>query len=436
MTTSLSFNIYFITADNRTVPLQFIRNQQNPAQGRLSLDQSSASQNALFVVDNLSPFLQQKQAFYLGRVYKPKIQVGNQLYYLSQVSAGQNIYNLIPAIPGEDNNINGLFSFALLNPKAEWGIPDVIANLHIDNIFLSGVIGYRFNTQPTLTSEQPLVYSPANCSQSPTSCGPEVCPDGFISEDNTCIPIDSVDGVPFGVRTTTGIYTYKIRGVLVDAASAHPDVISADIETNDTVQERWFFAELPPGQSTLLVGGSYPIFIMANNRKLYLTSPQRIDEDVVRYALSPTVTEDTARFNPTQVIQPQTLVDLSQFENFIVPNETKVYLWSYQTQPLVNGATQPVVSTTQQTVFSSEPVTTQFVSYLNTTPPITTAGNTTTGTPITRRWWFYLLIILAIILLIALIGWLFYRTRRSKTVYTPFATITTQATNKPLPTLA
>jgi hypothetical protein len=431
MSTPLLFNIYFVTADNRTVPLQFIREQHDPTRGRLSLDQSSASQNALFVVDDLPPFLQQNQAFYLGQVYHPKIQVDNQQYYLSQVNAGRNIYNLIPATAGKLNDTNGLFSFALLNSKVGWGIPDVIANLHLDNIFLNGVVGYRFNAQPALTPEQALVYSPANCSQSsqngagPTFCGPEVCPDGFVSNNNICIPVDSVDGVPFGVRTATGIYTYKIRGNQIDAASARPDVISADIETNDTVRERWFFAEPSPGQRTLSVGGSYPIFIMANDRKFYLTNPQVIDQNVVRYTLSPTVTKDTARFNPTRVIQPQTLVDLDQFENFIVPNQSDVYLWSYQTQPLVNNGT------TRQAVFLSQPVTTQFMSSLNTTPPATTARNTTTS-----HWWFWLLIILAIILLIALIGGLIYWARRPKPVYTPFATTTTRVTSTPLPTLA
>jgi hypothetical protein len=422
MSTPLLFNIYFVTADNRTVPLQFIREQHDPTRGRLSLDQSAASQNALFVVDDLPPFLQQNQAFYLGQVYHPKIQVDNQQYYLSQVNVGWNIYNLIPATAGKLNDTSSLFSFALLNLKVGWGIPDVIANLHLDNIFLNGVIGYRFNAQPALTPKQALVYSPANCGQpsqngaGPTFCGPEVCPDGFVSNNNICIPVDSVDGVPFGVRTATGIYTYKIRGNQIDAATVHPDVITADIETNNTVRERWFYAEPSPGQRTLSVGGSYPIFIMANDRKFYLTNPQVIDQYVVRYTLSPTVTKDTARFNPTRVIQPQTLVDLDQFQNFIVPNQSDIYLWSYQTQPL----------TTQQAAFLSQPLTTS----------ATTTGNTTTSTPITSHWWFWLLIILAIILLIVLIGGLIYWTRRPKPVYTPFATTTTPVTNSPLPILA
>lgn len=442
MSTPLLFNIYFVTADNRTVPLQFVQSPQQPDQGRLSLDQSSSSQNALFVVDDLPPFLQDNQAFYLGKIYTPKIQLNNQQYYLSQVTDGRNLYDLIPITSNQNaSQDNRLFNFALLNSKVGWGVPDVIANLHLDNIFLNGVVGYRFNGQPAITSEQPLVYSPANCQQpntnlsGPTFCGPAVCPEDFSANGGTCTLSASVDGIPFGVRTSTGIYTYKIRGNQIYAAAAHPDVISADIETNDTVRERWFFAEPGPGQNTLSIGGSYPIFIITNDRKFYLTNPQYVDQNAVRYTLSPTVIEGTARFNPTQIIQPRTLVDLDQFENFIVPNQTDIYLWSFQSQPLVNSGLTTSSLVQNQKSFLNQPVTTQYVSALSTVPPVTGVGQS--GTPITSQWWFWLLIVLGIILIIGLIIGIIYWSRpKPQPVYSPFTTTTTRVTSSPLPILA
>lgn len=252
MSTLSSFSIYFITADNRAVPLQFIPNPNQVGQGRLvlnpDLNQDLTSSPAVFTLDSQSDSLQRNNGFYLGATYKPTILINNQKYYLSRLENGSYALKTV-----SDNNT---FSFSLLNPKINWETPDAIAHLHVNNLTVPNipVIGYYFHHQPLYKTSQPLTFSPIDCQ----NCGSDVCPENFTLINSKCVSAVT-GGIPIGIRTKQGIYTYKMINGKAVAAIASPSVITSRIETNDTVRERWFYID-PLSDNKLTVGKSYPIY--------------------------------------------------------------------------------------------------------------------------------------------------------------------------------
>jgi hypothetical protein len=331
MSTLLLFNIYFVTADNRSLPLQFVEDLNRPNQGTLTINQGSSYKPALFVLDDQPDFLQRNNGVYLGATYAPKIQLNHQKYYLSQIN--NELYTL------KSTRDDNTFSFSLLNPKTNWDTPDPIVHLHLNNLSLPNnvqIIGYYFYHQPPFNTQQPLVFSPIDCDQSVTICGPQVCPENFSISDAKCKPTQVGAEIPIGIRTNQGIYTYKIINGKLIAAVAHPSVVTAGIETNNTVRERLFYVSPSPGDNKLIIGKSYPIYVMVDGNKIYLNDPIT-SSNIVTYTLTRVPGARVSKFTPTQLISPRTNVKSDQFQNFIVPNESTFTIWSFEDEPIVHS---------------------------------------------------------------------------------------------------
>lgn len=326
----LSFNIYFITADNHAFPLQFIQDSNIPSQGTLTVNQESSIKPTVFILDNNPEFLQRNNGFYLGATYRPKIQLGSQKYYLSLIGNGSYALKLM----SDDHT----FAFSLLNPKINWETPDAIANFHIENLSIHSqvpIVGYYFYHQPPFNNPQQLTFSPIDCNDSINFCGTEICPENFVAVNSKCKSLQST-GIPFGIRTNKGVYTYKILNGKLIAAVAHAAIITSGIETNDTVRDRWFFVDPFPENNKLVIGKSYPIYVMINGKKFYLENPS-ISSNIITYKLNSTPGPQSAKFTPTQIIIPRSTVSSNQFQNFIIPNEDSFILWLYEDDPVTSS---------------------------------------------------------------------------------------------------
>ena len=438
MSTPFLFNIYLITADNRAVPLQFVQDPNQSNQGRLIVGQDLSTQPTSFSVDNHPDFLQRNNGFYLGATYYPKIQFNDKSYYLSLDSNGSYVLS-----PNSDPNT---LSFNLLNPKINWNTPDPIMNFHTNNLNLPGqspIIGYYFH-QPGLSDQQPLTFSAIDCNPSTTHCGEDVCPENFSMVNSKCKPPLGT-GIPLGIRTNRGVYTYKIINGKLVAAVAHPSVITAGIETNDTVRERWFYADPAPGDSKLLAGKNYHLYVIFNGKKYYLSNPN-VSSNVVTYALSQNPNSQSAVFSPTNKVLPRTTVKATQFNNFVVPGEDTIAVWSHEdelvTSPINNiqsaaAKIQTTASKIENTTTAaknspvkSSPVKNPTVNVQRNNIIVPSAHKTPSdNNPITssfwQEWWFWLSVI-GFFIIIILLGWvIYYMMRRNPDVEVVTKTMTT-----------
>lgn len=345
---------------------------------------------AVFVINELPPFLREKRGLYLGHLYIPQLYIDNRGYYL-QVTSRKNHYRLVDEMESDD-----LFGFSILQPQLKWQERAEIDKIHFENFDPGNATHFFLATRPRSRSR--AIYSPTDCRGDENYCG-------LFTPDS-----DGVEGVGFGLRGRNVVYTYKVSPdqKMVTVAATPTFLVTADLETNDTVRERYFFADLQ-GTEQFKSGVDYPIYIWVNGQKRYLSKPQRHSENgPTTYELTARSEEDTARFSPMTVAnwREMTLTP-NDFINLAFNNISELALWrdeSYQGRPAVVSADNPSLSTVAPALLASH----------SQTEPT----SSTIVTPFWTQWWFWLLIGLLILLLIVLIVILTRpRTPKVTTVY-------------------
>lgn len=292
---------------------------------------------------------------HLGRFYTPQLCVYRRCYYL-QATARPHHYRLV-----EDPKAGRLFGFSVLTPKLNWEQRANIQELHFENFDPGQASHYILSSRPQLNG--PVVYSdPSN-------------PDLTTTENG------------FGLRGEHVIYTYKIspNGKTVTVAATPNSLITDDLETNDIVRERYFYAD----QAPYMVGTDYPIYIWVNQEKRYLSNPQRLTENgPTNYELTSQPLDNTARLSPLAPANwREPTLTPNDFINLAFNNTPRLALWqdeSLQGQPAVLPSTPPPALTSSPMAF-------------------TAVGETTTPPSIWQQWWFWLLVALALLLLVTLI---------------------------------
>lgn len=296
---------FYLTIGNNI--LQYNYNQQTN-QIQLVLGQNF-SQTADFTITALSPFLQTQNGLYLGQTYTPQIKIGSTLFYLQQVNSTTSIYNLV------SNPNSSCFSL----------IPLDTSTMTVEANNFPG-----FNNLTMVSTGQPITfYSPTQCINTCTICGPEVCPENFTCANGQCatqLPINAA----FGIRLKNGnsqyVYTYSVVGNSLIVDVVEPNQISASLEKSGMPRERWFFADYLPGQQQLVAGQTYPLYTFINGQKYYISNPVG-----QTYQLTTKSNGSTLTFKPTQPVNWQDFsFDPSQFLNFYLPStlsSSQIALW-------------------------------------------------------------------------------------------------------------
>ena len=245
----------------------------------------------------LNNFLQTKGGFYLGQPYTPIFSIPSfsglpAQFYLSQIS-NSNVYQVFPISQGGDSA-----HFPTLNmylPNATWG-----QALPLTNVIASSfptVNGSLTLTWSSGTAGSQLLYSPTNCTQDCGNCGIDYCPlkdqlnsNLFACNNGQCQPLSPVQ-IAFSIRQQTSgsgsgnVLTYNavsingttLYGILpyyLPQSSVPALTYPPTLNPGGSIfapQEYWFFADLYPGQTTMMTGSTYPLYIFdVNDNKFYL----------------------------------------------------------------------------------------------------------------------------------------------------------------------
>ena len=371
----------------------------------------SKDQPATFLIGNLPPFLQEKRGLYLGRLYTPQLYLNGRPYYL-QATSRENHYQLV-----DSANSDRLFGFSVLRPGLKWGERADMKSIHFENFNPGSAPQYLLSTRPRSSTQ--AIYSPADCEGPDDYCGP-TNPDLTIQEGG------------FGLRGPDVIYTYKVsrNGKTVTVAASSKSLITADLETNDTVRERYFFAD----GDEYRVGVDYPIYIWVDQEKRYLSNPRRLTEDgPTIYELTAQPRENTARLSPMAPSNWREMtVTPNDFINLAFNNTPELALWrdeSYQGRPAVvasqragAGSIDPTPADERSPAAPSQnPAPAFLAAFPQTTVPTRVAAPppvpppTPPPTAFWQHWWFWLLIGLALLLLIILLVIIITRSRSPST---------------------
>lgn len=300
-TSNIKFNVQFIYNDStKQIQLGYTQN---------------FGQQALFNLTNLPSFLQSNHELYLGDIYTPQLRLGNNYFYIEEVSPRSSTYNLV----------------STPNPKCFSFSPTVPGTLE--------VTPYNFPVSNTLvisgTVTPITVVSPTQCTETCTNCGWEVCPENFSCVSGQCatqLPINSAFGIRVKSSNQTQVYTYSIVGNSLVIHLVPTTQISAVIETSDIFKERWFYADYFPGQNQLIVGQNYPLYTFINSTKYYISNPVGVPGTIVTYQLKPSMSSSdrVLTFKPTSPANWGSFtVTPSQFLNLALPNNTNatIALW-------------------------------------------------------------------------------------------------------------
>lgn len=390
---------------------------------------------AEFGLMDIEPYPKAQGKLYLGKMYSPQLKLGNDFAYL-QPNSSPNTYSASRNIP-----TGPTFSMALLSPMTEWNRPIAIGNVRFDS-FMPGN-AQTFTMQSNGSGTIPI--SPVSCMGNCQQCG--YCPDQFsCTGQRGCVNITGV-GPSFGIRGNANgeqvVYTYRVmndnQAVL---APAKPDFVSADIETDDIVRERYFYADYRQDENYYTAGTTYPIYIVVNGQKRYLSSPQRMDGGASVYTLTSAPQNNTAAFRPTNEVNwRQFSLTPDNFPNLAYTEPRSLALWqdsTLQTDRAVRGQGQtngPVapVSATPKNGCGCNGNNTQVTAGLNAllapfSPVLPlgaqgSQGNINTPTSIWSEWWFWLILAAIAILIIVAIVLLFRRTEPvTTTVVSPTPT--------------
>lgn len=370
------FNIYLINREGKITPLNALRTNEGVV---LTLNPDRPTS---FTINNHPDFLQKNNAFYLGKEYSPQVFFDNQQHYLS--SSGYNVYTL-SSTPAQSD-----FSFILTNPNTLWGTPDDISNIKFQNFNVpSDITGYYFYNR-CINGNLPLTISPT------------MSPDSGVEAEGFSNP----NGTAFVIRTNRGIFTYKINGNKLIAAVVHPSIITSNHETDNTVRERAFQID----SRNIISANQYPIYVMSNNQKRYLSNPQT-SGDTVTYDLVNMSNSSTAAFTPNRPIMSGSTINQEQFKNFVVPRETAFTIrFNTQSNTPPPVAAPPVASTLQTPSPTIQVAVPPRLSPLASSQP---AVLSTVQQTFWQRWWMIIAII-GFLLLLIIIGFVVYMLGRSR----------------------
>ena len=341
------FNIQLV--NNSSYPISY---QVSPDQKQVVLNNAPDSRTpAGFLISDLPTFLQQMAGLYLGKPYYPQVRINNQMYFL-QATNRPNVYDLVQT----NMDLSKLFGFVLVKPDLNWQTPYDLSNILFYNFSTGSATKFSFNGTPSRNGA--LVYSPLLCPNDCQMCG-DVCPDLFNCMAGQCVN-NVTQGPTFGLRGKGSngqdyVYTYKIismnGGQALVMAATLPKYISAQIETNDIVRERYFYTDYD-GENQFVVGKSYPIYTIINGQKRYLSTPvgppssghpsatPNPTSSPTLYTLTQNPVSDTAKFSPkTSTNWGQFNLTPDQFPNLAYTEPTSLALW--QTSALIG---QPAVS--------------------------------------------------------------------------------------------
>lgn len=342
-----------------------VRYTLSPNKKEVIIGGRSCKEEARFYVTDRPNYLNDNNGLYLGQLYNPKLKVDGRLYYL-EATGRDNRFKLV-----EDGAGRGLFGFSIMKPGLKWEEMVEIDTVHFEHLTLPTNVTHWF-----LTSTEGLrgrvVYSRVDCSLRDLFCG--------ASEPD----VPKRNGNGFGIRAQEQLYTYKLSPDRKKAtvAAVLNSIVSTDLESQDTVRERWFFADSPNDQYK--VGVDYPIYIWVDGKKRYLSFPERISENgPTVYELTDGPEKTAAFFSPTAEINwREPTVTPNDFINLAFNSTPRLTLWreeSYQGQPAVVKAKQPLK------VKSVAP------------PPQEEQKG------LTSQWWFWVAIAVIAVLIVALI---------------------------------
>uniref|UniRef100_A0A6C0IYQ3 Uncharacterized protein n=1 Tax=viral metagenome TaxID=1070528 RepID=A0A6C0IYQ3_9ZZZZ len=391
------------TTSRKIIPISY---SVSPDRSEVILGTSGRGEAAAFVIDELPPFLRERRGLHLGRLYTPRLHLDDRSYYL-QATHRKNHYRLVSS-----NDTENLFGFSILQPQLKWQERAEINKIHFENFDPGNVTHYFLETRPR-TRDQ-LIYSPADCQGDENYCGPSN-PD-----------LTTMEGIGFGLRGQNVVYTYKVSHdkKTVTVAASPSSLVTTDFETNDTVRERYFFADAETGQ--FRTGTDYPIYIWVDGQKRYLSRPHRLSENgPTIYELTSQPERDTARFSPMTTANWREMnLTPNDFINLAFNNIPELALWrddSYQGKPIVvssdnislGASTEandeerspyapsqnpaPALLASYPQSASSPPIPVLNFSQEPSTPTIATVP------PFWTQWWFWLLIGILLILIIILI---------------------------------
>jgi Cys-rich repeat protein len=320
MSAPLTFTLVSsVSGLNTNYTLQFLYNQPTN-QVRLGIS-PSFGQTAFFNITGLPPFLQTNNGLYLGQSYTPQLQIGNQTFFLEQVS-GTSTYNLVSSPT--------LRCFAII-PQNTNSLAVNISNFQENNSFTM------------ISNGSPItIYSPIQCMDTCSNCGSDICPDLFTCINGQCatnLPINAA----FGIRLMNGsnqyVYTYSIVGNSLITHIVNPLQISASTENSNMFKERWFFADYSPGKTQLIANQTYPLYTFMNGQKYYIANPAGGTYQLISVKNS---SNNLLALKPTRPINWRNFsLDPSQFINlYLPPNLTSSMIALWQNP---NVGSQPAV---------------------------------------------------------------------------------------------
>jgi len=410
---NFQFNLHLVSADLnsnlnqreldnvRSSPITYLVSPNNE---QVMLCSNERYPVASFSLQALPPFLESANGIYLGEFYTPMLNLNGQSYYLRNMDR-PNVYELIQ--PEQVQLPEELFSFAVLSQNLNWAEEDLLENIVFENFTPDeSVIGFFLEDSQGTTPNRQLVYSPTACPGDCTTCG-DVCPENYFCRENFCQT--DLLGVGFGIRGNGVVYTYKISpdGESLMVAAVEDSLISANLETNNLVRERFFFTDYSVDENNFVTGQEYPMYIWQNLQKRYLSNPNRINENgPTMYQLTDQPSLDGARFSPMVTTNWREMnLTPGDFVNFAFNDTPRLALWNTLQFNNLPAVVEPNLSFAAPPPFTppfAAPVTAGPVMNLATmAPPLPAAA--VVASPFWTQWWFWLVISVVLILLIVLI---------------------------------
>jgi len=385
--------------------------QIDPAEGQRGLGKyninvrTTTSNNTLLRI-LLSDYLFINVGFYLGDTIPIQFRINNKYYYLNENgtdSADNTAYSTSDS-PGSKT----VAFKVLISSKATFNYSTDVNNTQIVfynfNPVIQGVIPASppDNFTFLLNTSNPdgrLVYTVTECTEknSCTFCGTNSCPVGFNCSPNGCVsPVKA--SFTFGIRYLVGLNQPKILTISIPEPSTVAfgyfntgDMFAKGSDPGVYPVESWLYVDLPSNKTVMVTGDSYPLYIVNDNEKVYLSSPKKVTETTIHYAPVPSPTgKDILSFSPKKIGNWRSYTfTTSDFSNLVLPDQnTSIALW------------QNSSNTNKQAVFLGESLI--FI------PDLTIVD-------IERRWiilWIVVIIIVLIVLFI--IFFVIYRNRKKK----------------------
>lgn len=255
----------------------------------------------------LPPFLVGNTGIYSDVPVYPVIPNNNQFFFLSYDTkpASNNQWLLVSV--NSITSVDKLFSFSIFNSKGNtynWNSKIPSSNVSLYNV--SSIIKsseYYFVQNGSVSKSQlvfgtPSCWNPTNGANPIGYCGAVVCPStDFGGIGGNCIPCtagltgpsdgicqnnwikNNPSSIAFGLRqeNTNLIITYVASGTLFNLWAVPYDQISyndvsvTSLSGNNAYSEKFFYVDLDPGESVMGLQKSYPIYVVVNNKKNYIS---------------------------------------------------------------------------------------------------------------------------------------------------------------------